>query len=258
MADTTPRIFFIAGATRGLGLAFVADIASKYPSAIVYAGARDPASSGASALDKLAEKYPGRVRVVRYVAADEEGNRAVAKDIQREHGRVDVVVANAAICGALAPVHELDIDAYKEHFTVNVVGPIVLFKAFYQLLKASADPKFVPITSIGGSLVATTSWPLQATCYSSSKAALNWVARKIHFENEWLVCFPLSPGAVDTEMLGTTIKQDRTGSFGVSVREHGTQSPEETADVLVDLIVAATREGDGGQFVHRDGSRLPW
>jgi NAD(P)-dependent dehydrogenase (short-subunit alcohol dehydrogenase family) len=75
---------------------------------------------------------------------------------------------------------------------VNVTGPIILFQAFYHLLKASAHPKFVPITSVGGSLAVTPQVPLRSTCYCSSKAMLNWVVRKIHFENEWLgPCFLL-------------------------------------------------------------------
>jgi NAD(P)-dependent dehydrogenase (short-subunit alcohol dehydrogenase family) len=36
--------------------------------------------------------------------------------------------------------------------------------------------------------------------YSASKAALNSLTRKIHFENEWLVAFPLNPGPVATDM----------------------------------------------------------
>jgi NAD(P)-dependent dehydrogenase (short-subunit alcohol dehydrogenase family) len=36
--------------------------------------------------------------------------------------------------------------------------------------------------------------------YGASKAALNSLTRKIHFENEWLVAFPLNPGPVATEM----------------------------------------------------------
>jgi hypothetical protein len=52
--------------------------------------------------------------------------------------------------------------------------------------------------------------------------------------------------------VNTTVKQDATGYYQVSdpVREHGMQSPEMTVDLLVDIIVAATREGEGGQCVH--------
>ncbi len=30
--------------------------------------------------------------------------------------------------------------------------------------------------------------------YGTLKVAHDWLVRKIHFENEWLVAFPLEPG----------------------------------------------------------------
>jgi NADP-dependent 3-hydroxy acid dehydrogenase YdfG len=112
MPESSPKIYLVAGATRGLGiftecrpslrtdilmflgLAFVDDIATKDPSAIIYAGARDP-TNGAAQLIQVAAKYPGRVHVVKYVAGDKEGNDALAKQIAAEHGRLDTVIANA-------------------------------------------------------------------------------------------------------------------------------------------------------------------
>ncbi|KAF8176956.1 hypothetical protein BJ912DRAFT_1024288 [Pholiota molesta] len=232
MAESTTTIFFITGTTRGLA---------------------------------VAEQHPGRVELVEYVAGDAPGNAALAQQIQSTHGRVDVVIANAAMCGGLAPVHAVDIAQYQDHFSVNVTGPIILFQAFYHLLKASAHPKFVPITSVGGSLAVTTPLPLRSTCYCSSKAMLNWVPRKIHFENEWLVCFPLAPGSVDTDMRKlvqtleiNTLTYDTTHYMAEYVDREGSRSPGAAASALIDIVVGATRESEGGQFVDVDGSRLPW
>jgi NAD(P)-dependent dehydrogenase (short-subunit alcohol dehydrogenase family) len=86
-----PLIYFT---THHTGLALVDAIASKDPSAIIYAGARDPSGGGAQ-LKELAAKYLGRVEVVKYVAGDKEGNDAVAAEIKAKHGRVDTVIANA-------------------------------------------------------------------------------------------------------------------------------------------------------------------
>lgn len=104
---------------------------------------------------------------------------------------------------------------------VNVVGPVVLFGAVYELLKKSKNPRFIPISSPGGSLSGPViEFPMGSVMYASTKATLNWVARKIHFENDWLsesrvlssrvyfynyfsmrtVSFPLSPGEIDTDM----------------------------------------------------------
>ncbi len=79
-------------------MALVADIASKDSSAIIYAGARDPSSPGISQLKDVVGKYPGRIEIVKYIAADKEGNAELAKEIGKKHGRVDTVIANAGEC----------------------------------------------------------------------------------------------------------------------------------------------------------------
>ena len=67
------------------------------------------------------------------------------------------------------------------------MGTIVLFQAVYELLKQSASPRFVTISSSGGSLDGRAiKFPVGGVSYGATKAALNWVTRKMHFENEWL------------------------------------------------------------------------
>ena len=61
----------------------------------MYAGAREPAK--ATQLKELAQKYPGRIAIVKCVSADVEGNAALAKEIEERHGRVDTVIANAGM-----------------------------------------------------------------------------------------------------------------------------------------------------------------
>lgn len=69
---------------------------------------------------------------------------------------------------------------------VNVIGTLVLFQATHHLLKASSSPKLVVVTSGAGSLTAFIDLPVGTTVYGVSKVALNYLGRKIHFENPWL------------------------------------------------------------------------
>lgn len=63
----------------------------------------------------------------------------------------------------------------------------MLFQTTHALLKASkATPKFIPISSAGASFTHYMHVPVGYVCYGASKAAANYIARKIHFENEWL------------------------------------------------------------------------
>ncbi|KAF9475806.1 hypothetical protein BDN70DRAFT_883245, partial [Pholiota conissans] len=45
MSNSSANIYLVAGATRGIGLALVAEIAEKDPSAVIYAGGRNPSGS---------------------------------------------------------------------------------------------------------------------------------------------------------------------------------------------------------------------
>ncbi|KAF8189067.1 hypothetical protein BJ912DRAFT_1106266, partial [Pholiota molesta] len=239
MSESSTKIYLIAGATRGLGLALVDVIATRDPSAIIYAGARDP-ENGASYLVQVAAQYPGRVEIVKYVAGDKEGNDAIAKEIGIKHGRVDTVIANA---GAI-PLYLL---------FVNAVGPIVLFQSVRDLLKASPLPRFVPISSTRGSVeyVATATFNIP---YGMSKAALNWVTRKIHYENDWLVAYPQCPGAVDTDM---AVFADKTGAIAELLKGI-LRTPNVAAGMVLDILWASTREKDGGQFHSIKDGRIPW
>ncbi|KAF8188722.1 NAD(P)-binding protein [Pholiota molesta] len=248
------QIYLVAGASRGIGLAIVDAIASKDPSAIIYAGVRDP-SGGASQLAELVKKYPGRVAVVKYVAGDKEGNDAIAAEIKAKHGRVDTVIANAGIANYTGKLHDTPVDVFQEHFSVNVLGPIVLFQSVRAALQASAQPRFVPISSGAGSLGAIHAGSLDKAAYGASKAALNWATRKIHFENEWLVAFPQCPGPVETDMAKLVLAKNDVHSERLRkiIRQ-----PDVAAGILVQIISTSTREKDGGQFHNIEGGRHLW
>ncbi|KAF9471367.1 NAD(P)-binding protein [Pholiota conissans] len=254
MSDS--KIYFVAGATRGIGLALVAAIASKEPTAFIYAGGRNP--SGSPQLVELAAKYPGRVELLKYVAGDKVGNEALAKEIEHKHGHIDTLIANAAIMKGMSEIHETSVQNYEEHFSVNVIGPIVLFQAFRDLLKASSLPRFVAITSGAGSIKMIEDAPMHTSSYGMSKAALNWIVRKIHYENDWLVAYPQCPGPVDTDMAHESATADKTGMMQEVFKKFTLRKPDVVANLLVDIIMASTREADGGQFHNIDGGRYPW
>lgn len=66
---------------------------------------------------------------------------------------------------------------------MNVVGTAALFKASYPLLKSSTPaPKFVVISSGMGSNTFGATLPVNTMPYNVSKAAVNYLTTKLHFE----------------------------------------------------------------------------
>ncbi|KAF5327126.1 hypothetical protein D9619_004958 [Psilocybe cf. subviscida] len=239
-------VCFVAGASRGLGLALVKELATKYPDAVVYAGVRDPANS--PALHTLASRLPeSKVHITKWVAADKQANDAVAELIRGKHGHADVVIANAAVTkSSFAPVSEMPIEDFKEMLEVNTTGVLVLFQSLYPLLKASTHPtgaKFVPISGAAGSIDGSFVSEKVLAGLGASKAAMNYLCRKMHFENEWLI---------EEFKAADTVGELSKNLDSIS------KTPEDTARMLVDLIDAAKRESHGGEFLNYDGSKNPW
>lgn len=75
---------------------------------------------------------------------------------------------------------------------VNGIGPLLLFQAVFPLLKRGS--KFVGVSSAISSIGGMEMRPFPCGAYGMSKAVLNYVVRKCHFENEELVVFALDPG----------------------------------------------------------------
>lgn len=107
---------------------------------------------------------------------------------------LDVVIANAGIGNFWGTALATPISKFKEHLDVNVTGTLVLFQAVHELLSAASNPKFIPLGTPVGSIGEMENYPLGSTAYGSSKAALNFLTRKLHFENPNMVIYPLAPG----------------------------------------------------------------
>lgn len=109
---------------------------------------------------------------------------------------IDIVIANAGIfrTDAFHKVSEMKTSDLLEHVDVNVAGVVRLFQATLPLLDKADKPIFMPVSSIVGSLGEMEHLPYTLTSYGASKAALNLVVRRIHFEQPELIAFPVHPG----------------------------------------------------------------
>lgn len=68
---------------------------------------------------------------------------------------------------------QTSIPGAKEHFTTNTIGALVLFQAVWPLLEKGNKPRLVTVSSTVGSIGDMEKWPMNATAYGASKAALN-------------------------------------------------------------------------------------
>ncbi|TRM59434.1 NAD(P)-binding protein [Schizophyllum amplum] len=245
-----PTVYLISGANRGIGLGFV-EVLVQRDGVIVFAGVRDPAS--AAALEKLRATHPDKLHIVRLVSADRVSAAAAVADIERVTGHLDVVIANAGIAQDYSLALEVSPEAMMRHYEVNVVGPLVLAQTCYPLMQESlSTPKFIVVSSGAGGITNGATYPMRVTAYGCSKAAVNYLARRLHSELPDLVCFPINPGGVATDLADD-------GNADQWIRDNVVMKPVgETVASMLSVIDNATRDGEGGQFVSYDGGRIPW
>ena len=250
-AQPTLTVYVISGATSGIGYGLTERLAAR-PSTIIYAGARD--ARKATQLHDLATQYGSHVRIVQLRSESDDDHAAAAQQVEREVGKVDVVVANAGTGDerTLAPCTDVPIDQWRHHLDINTLGPLRLYQHFQPLLARSPKPKYIVISSETASTTNMEAFLiLPITCYSVTKCAINHIVRRIHYEQPNLTAFPLQPGTIQTH-LGNLVAQ----KIGL---EKAPITLSDGVTGIVKVMDEATRQSHGGRFWNAvDGKQLTW
>ncbi|KAM0688951.1 hypothetical protein Q7P36_011027 [Cladosporium allicinum] len=242
----------ITGANKGLGRGFVEKYLSR-PNTTVVAAARNPDGQDARDLTNISKAEGSKLITVKIDSTSEtDAVNAISTIKGQGITHLDVVIANAGIFKSEA---FLEISVAKtsdliEHVDVNVNGPIRLFQAVLPLLQAARQPKFAVISSGVATIAGAEHIPWAVSSYGASKAALNFVLRRIHIENPDLIAISFHPGAVKTAE-GNKAAQ----FFGF---EEAFTAVHEAVDGIVGKIDTATREKTSGRFLAFDDTPLVW
>jgi NAD(P)-dependent dehydrogenase (short-subunit alcohol dehydrogenase family) len=175
-------IALITGANKGIGFETARQLGAR--GVTVLAGARDEAR-GRRAEQALREALAGHggaeARFVPLDVTDAKSVQEAADWIDREYGRLDILVNNAAIAVGGGPPSQTDLDAMREVYETNVFGVIAVTNAMLPLLRRAPAARIVNVSSEVGSITSMTdpASPLgqmpASLAYPSSKSALNMV-----------------------------------------------------------------------------------
>ncbi|KUJ18560.1 NAD(P)-binding protein [Mollisia scopiformis] len=250
MAQATTVL--ITGANRGIGKVLLETYLAR-PNHTVIAAVRDPQHSTSQSLPSLSTASGTKLVLVKIDSNIDTDAPLAIKTLTQDHKitRLDLVIANAGLCDWFGPTISLPVEQLTKTFQVNTIAPLLLFQATYPLLQKSSNPKFVFVSSSVGSVTnAHVKLPFNCAQYGASKAALNYLARKLHSEVQDVTIFPAHPGWLNTEM--------GVGSAKPVGLESALTDVEEGVKGLVGQIDKATREETSGEFVMYDGSVTPW
>ena len=183
----------------------------------------------------------------RFVQLDvtDDASVAAAAEHVGANGGLDVLVNNAGIVGAHKSVEEMTPPDIAEVLATNVLGLVRVTQAFMLLLKRSASPVVVNVSSGMGSL-AVTGDPdrLESTLvslgYATSKAAVNMITTQYAKALPSMRINAVDPGYTATDLNG----------------HRGTQTVEEGAEAIVSMA-KIDASGPTGTFTDRHGV-VPW
>jgi norsolorinic acid ketoreductase len=161
----------------------------------VIAGIRDPKTSG-KALEALPLAAGTKLIVVKIDSSSTTDAKAAIHILKVEHGiqKLDVVIGNAGLGQVWENVLSTTVESLREYTEVNTIGPLVLFQAIYPLLAAAPRPKFFVMATSVSSFGLMEHFPIPSAAYGASKAGVNYIARKIHFEHQNVISVCLYPG----------------------------------------------------------------
>jgi NAD(P)-dependent dehydrogenase (short-subunit alcohol dehydrogenase family) len=219
-------VALVSGANRGIGREIARQLREDH-GFLVLAGARDPAS---------VEGADGHVPIRLDVAKDADV-AAARERIEGDPGRLDVLVNNAGVHGEPDRAADYDLAEAHEVFETNVFGAWRLIQAFLPLLRRSAHPRIVNVSSGGGQLAEMGGG---RTAYRLSKSALNALTATTAADERGILVNSVCPGWVRTDMGGP----------------HAPRSVDEGADTAVWLATLPDDGPSGGFFRNREP--IPW
>ncbi|MGW6690004.1 SDR family oxidoreductase [Streptomyces sp. NPDC054961] len=245
MSET--KIALVTGANKGIGYEIATGLgALGYR---VGVGARDEARLE-TAVEKLRAAEVDAFGVLLDVTGDHSVTGA-AELIERQAGRLDVLVNNAGISGDSGPgwVQDpttLDLDVVRTVLETNVLGVIRVTNAMLPLLRRSTSPRIVNVSSGVGSLTRQADpnieiGPIMAA-YAPSKSYLNAITLQYarQFAGTSILINAACPGLVATDFTDF----------------YGSRTPEQGAATAIRLATLPDG-GPTGSFFEDDGA-IPW
>lgn len=207
MRPTTPRVWFVTGATAGFGRA-IAEAAIDAGDVVVAVGRRP------ELLDHLLTAHPDQIEAVRLDITDAAAARTLVNDVQTRYGRIDVLVNNAGR-GHVGAAEETTDAALRDLLELHVLAPAALIRAVLPGMRERRYGAIVQMSSYGGQVSA----PGFST-YAATKFALEGYSEALAAEVGPLGIRVLivEPGAFRTDFSGGALREsDAIADYAATV-----------------------------------------
>src|ERR671919_1073828 len=221
------RVALVTGGGRGIGRAIAIELANAGMRVAVTARTRDEVEATAAEVDGLAltADVSDRVSVEKMVEATE-----------REHGPIDLLVANAGISPDEPSAWEVEPEEWWHVLEVNVLGAYLCCRAVIPGMLERGRGRIV-ITGSGAAYLPGS----RQTAYPGSKAAVWRYGETLAEELRGRIpVFVFSPGLVRTDMTDEWFSDDAPWT------------PPELAPQLVRVLASGRADALAGRYLHAE------
>ncbi len=231
----TGKVAVVTGAARGIGRAIAVEFAANGADVVVIdiAGRVSPASDAKAATPeelsetvRQIEAYHRRGEAIRADIRDIGPLRAIADRVDKQYGKIDIVVANAAI-QRWKPLLEMEDSEWRDVIDNNLNGTANTIRAFAPKLVARKRGRIIVLSSMQGK-----HGTKDAASYSASKWGILGLMKSAALElgEHNVTVNALIPGLVDTAL--TRYEKRLTESMAETGQKPKSKpSPQEAWDV---------------------------
>ncbi len=191
MSNLTGKVALVTGASKGIGAGIAKGLAAA-GAAVAVNYASD--ENGANATVQAIADAGGRAIAVQGNVSRADDVRRVFETVQKEFGRLDVLVNNAGVY-TFAPLENVTEDEFHRQFNTNVLAPMLTIQEALKYFPESGG------SVINLSSVVSENPAPQATIYAASKGAVDTLtgvlAKELGPRN--IRVNTVAPGVTDTE-----------------------------------------------------------
>ncbi|KAL6354396.1 hypothetical protein LRP88_11727 [Fusarium phalaenopsidis] len=210
------RAVLIVGASRGIGRAMSVSFAKSGASKIAIAARSMPSETCLEMLAATADLPIPQPSIlpIQMEVTDQASIASAVEVVRAEFGHLDIMVINAGVL-TKGRIIDSSPEDWARNWTVNVMGPYLLARAFLPLMLAGGEKTIVTVSSVGAHIVLP-----GFSGYEMSKLGVLRLTEFLAAEHgdDGLVAYSIHPGNVPTDMVGGPEGVDpemRHGEFGM-------------------------------------------
>jgi len=242
MFDLSKKVALVTGASRGIGAATARLLAEFGADVIMTSRKEENLKNISSQIENLG--YNTNYHICNN--GDLNQIKILFKKIHETHGRLDILINNAATNPFLGPVTEADEKVWDKTFAVNLKGPFFMSQLAAKLMKKKGGGTIVNVSSINGRI------PMNyQSIYSMTKAAMISMTQSFAKElgRDNIRVNAILPGLTDTRFSSVLTKNEKLMKQVIQRIPLGRiANPDEISGMILFLVSDSSSYVTGGTF----------